>query len=96
MGDIIDRSGKPFRPRKGDQNKRHSVLANEAMLNLVARVQNTEAALVMVMTIVHRTLSPSDQEEIDLVMEAFYQAQVQRGATHLARDPEDDNPAIFV
>ena len=48
MGDIIDRSGKPFRPAKaGQSNKRHEVLANEAMLNLMARVQNLEACLVM-------------------------------------------------
>jgi len=34
--------------------------------------------------------------ELDMVMEAFYQAQTQRGATHLTREMTDDNPAIFI
>ena len=93
MGDIIDRSGKAFRP---DNNKRHQVVANEAMLNLVARVQNLEAVIIMLASLVQKDMTVEASRELDIVMESFYQAQTQRGATHLAKELTEDNPAIFI
>lgn len=93
MGKVVDRSGKPFRP---DKNKRHEVLANAAMADLVARVQNLEACIVMLATLAQHDMTPSCADQCNVVMEAFYTAQLARGASHLAREPTDDDPAIFV
>ena len=68
----------------------------EMLLNLVARVQNLEACLVMMMTICQKDMSLVNADETDIVMESFFQAQTQRGASHLSRSVSDDNPAIFI
>ena len=90
MSEIVGPNGQRLRQ---DQNKRHEVLANEAMLNLVARVQNLEAVLVLNMTLIQSSMTVEDSRQLDIVMEAFWMAQTQRGASHLK---DDDNPAIFV
>ena len=95
MGEILGPNGKRLRP-KPDQNQRHQVLMNEAMLNLVARVQNLESVIIMLATLAQKNMTVADSAELDIVMEAFWQAQTQRGASHLAREDSDDNPAIFV
>ena len=68
----------------------------EHYLNLVARVQNLEACLVMVAQIAQRSLAVHDADEIDIVMQAYYEASLARGARHLEREPTNDNPAIFI
>lgn len=80
----------------GEAIEQPRTLPQEDVLNIVARVQNLEACLVMMMTIVQRDMLLANQAETDMVMEAFFRAQTARGASHLSREPTDDNPAIFI
>ena len=66
----------------------------EHYLNLAARVQNMEAALVMLAVLSQKMMVGTDSHELDLVMEAFHRAQVQRGARHL--ESGSDSEAIFI
>ena len=68
----------------------------EMLLNLVARVQNLEAVVIMIAQLAQKDMTVAASSELDLVMEAFYQAQTKRGASHLSRELTDDNPAIFI
>ncbi len=90
--ELVDAKGNRLRPK----NKGDSLMANKAMQDLVARVQNLEAVMIMVATLAQQDMTPACSEELDIVMEAFYKAQTKRGATHLAREPTDDDPAIFI
>lgn len=87
MSNLLGANGKRINP----SNKGH-----EDTLNLIARVQNLEAVVVMLATLVQKNMLSMEQGELDIVMEAFYQAQVARGATHLGRELTDENPAIFI
>ncbi len=69
---------------------------HEDALNLIARVQNLEAVVIMIATLAQKNMIVSESQELDIIMEAFYKAQTQRGAAHLSREPTDDDPAIFI
>jgi len=84
---LIGPNGKPIET----SNKGH-----EDVLNLIARVQNLEAVIIMLATLVQKTMIVSDSRELDIIMEAFYKAQTARGASHLSRELTDDNPAVFI
>ena len=84
---LIGPNGKPIET----SNKGH-----EDVLNMIARVQNLEAVIIMIATLAQKNMTVDDHTELDIVMEAFFKAQTARGASHLSREPTDDNPAIFI
>lgn len=62
----------------------------ERWLNLEARVQNMEALMIMMATTVQSSaFNPDVKTEVDMYMEAWYQAQTRRGALHLSKDASD-------
>ena len=78
--EILGPNGKPVKT----VNKGH-----EDALNLIARVQNLEAVIIMIATLAQKNMIVSDSQELDIVMEAFWKAQTQRGAAHLKADVSD-------
>ena len=88
MNNLLGPNGKPIET---------SSKGHEDVLNLIARVQNLEALAIMQATILERVLYDDvDKHDINIFMEAFYQAQTKRGASHLSKSPTDDDPAIFI
>ena len=84
---LLDAAGKPIN---------NSNQGFEDALNLIARVQNLEAVVIMLATSVQKgAFHPDDKREIDIYMEAFYVAQTQRGASHLNQEA-GENTAIFI
>ncbi len=74
----------------------NSTPPDERMLNLEARVQNNEAVIVMLATTVQSSLFSSDvKAEVDLFMEAWFQAQIRRGAAHLKAEVSDTSE-VFI
>lgn len=66
---------------------------HERMLNLEARVQNNESVIVMMATTVQSAAyNPDVKTMVDEYMEAWYQAQIRRGAAHL----KSDNGEVFI
>ena len=66
----------------------------EHYLNLTARVQNMEAAVMLLAVLAQKSMLGVDAQELDIVFEAFHRAQVRRGASHLESD--NDNGSIFI